>query len=133
MCKCAKCPPIDQCYKHCLYGFETNSLGCPVCKCRRKIYSPYWTFFLAKSRIDARLMIKEKDAQKHVDSCISVMDDNKYVERDSGEWWTDNHCRQCFCQHKLVRLRLKWNFLGILFAHFMPTSPRYVPRKSMDH
>jgi len=29
------------------------------------------------------------------------MDDNKYVERDSGEWWTDNHCRQCFCQNKL--------------------------------
>jgi hypothetical protein len=87
VCKCAKCPPIDTCFKHCLYGFETNSLGCPVCKCR------------ARSKIDARLQIPEKEIQQRADSCISVVDGDKLIERDSGEWWTDGNCRQCFCQH----------------------------------
>jgi hypothetical protein len=87
VCKCAKCPPIDTCYKHCLYGFETNSLGCPVCKCR------------ARSKINARLQIPEKEIQQRADECISVVDGDKLVERDSGEWWTDGNCRQCFCQH----------------------------------
>ncbi|KAE9553936.1 hypothetical protein FO519_002862 [Halicephalobus sp. NKZ332] len=88
VCKCAKCPPIETCYKHCLYGFETNSLGCPVCKCR------------AKSKIDARFKFSSKELLEtnEKDKCLSVVDGDQLVERDSGEWWTDGNCRQCFCQ-----------------------------------
>uniref|UniRef100_A0A7E4UPE0 Cysteine-rich motor neuron 1 protein n=1 Tax=Panagrellus redivivus TaxID=6233 RepID=A0A7E4UPE0_PANRE len=88
VCKCAKCPPIDTCYKHCLYGFETNSLGCPVCKCR------------GKSRIDARLQVSEKEVLATSNVCTSVVDGDRIVSRDEGEWWTDGNCRQCFCQHR---------------------------------
>lgn len=89
VCKCAKCPPIDQCYKHCLYGFETNSLGCPVCKCR------------PKSKISARLLINDRYLHQQLDSCVSVSPDGRgLVERDSGEWWSDRHCRTCFCQQR---------------------------------
>ncbi|VDM96224.1 unnamed protein product [Onchocerca ochengi] len=27
-CKCVKCPSLHQCYKHCLYGLESNNNGC---------------------------------------------------------------------------------------------------------
>jgi hypothetical protein len=85
ICKCANCPPTDQCYKQCLYGFETNSLGCPVCKCR------------SKSKIDE----DEKIPQDQYDVCLSRdKQTGALIERDSGEWWADNKCRQCFCQQQ---------------------------------
>ncbi|KAI1719589.1 von willebrand factor type C domain-containing protein [Ditylenchus destructor] len=91
-CKCAKCPLNDSCFKHCLYGFQTNSLGCPVCKCR------------AKSSIDVRLMIPEQAlVLKEDDGCFTSTTSGKdLLRRDSGEWWTDNHCRQCFCQNNKI-------------------------------
>ncbi|KAK0410682.1 hypothetical protein QR680_005271 [Steinernema hermaphroditum] len=85
VCKCANCPHPDHCYKHCLYGFETNTIGCPVCKCR------------AKTVVDARLTNSKPDFNK----CVSIGEKGSTVLRDSGEMWTDDRCRQCFCEDKV--------------------------------
>uniref|UniRef100_A0A915DJ17 Cysteine-rich motor neuron 1 protein n=1 Tax=Ditylenchus dipsaci TaxID=166011 RepID=A0A915DJ17_9BILA len=87
MCKCAKCPPIDSCYKHCLYGFKTNSLGCSVCKCS------------AKNIFDARFQSKRNSGQWRC-QLLFYIQLRQISGKDNGEWWTDNHCRQCFCQNK---------------------------------
>uniref|UniRef100_A0A0K0D3E2 VWFC domain-containing protein n=1 Tax=Angiostrongylus cantonensis TaxID=6313 RepID=A0A0K0D3E2_ANGCA len=89
VCKCAKCPPLHHCMKHCLYGYETNSVGCPVCKCR------------AISRIEAKLTIPEKIGRlAGWDKCLSLNSGSGVVvERDAGEWWSDG-CRHCFCEQK---------------------------------
>ncbi|VDN22215.1 unnamed protein product, partial [Cylicostephanus goldi] len=74
--------------KHCLYGFESNSIGCPVCKCR------------AISRIEAKLTIPEKIGRlAGWDKCVSLSPTGRVVERDGGEWWSDG-CRHCFCEQK---------------------------------
>lgn len=51
------------------------------------------------------LEMKEKNREKldEKNNCFTYSSETKkLIERDNGEWWTDNHCRQCFCQNKKV-------------------------------
>uniref|UniRef100_A0A0N4Z8T3 Cysteine-rich motor neuron 1 protein n=1 Tax=Parastrongyloides trichosuri TaxID=131310 RepID=A0A0N4Z8T3_PARTI len=85
VCKCSKCPDLDQCYKHCLYGFEVNSLGCPICKCNAKVIIENENKSINKLSSN--------------DTCQIIFEDDNFDTKDNGEWWSDNHCRNCFCHN----------------------------------
>ncbi|VDO96794.1 unnamed protein product [Soboliphyme baturini] len=77
--KCCKgCPQIHTCYKHCLYGFQTNVNGCRICKCRG---SP------------SDLPNDEAGNSSSLDLAVCYSDSGFH---DHGEWWFDN-CRHCYC------------------------------------
>ena len=69
--------------------------------------------------VDAHFMTNDSDDKKNSNStanqqqsfagqCYSWSKRGRLVERDDGEWWTENHCRQCFCQQSKVRMIILW-------------------------
>ncbi|KAI6213456.1 hypothetical protein M3Y94_00152500 [Aphelenchoides besseyi] len=85
-CKCTECPNTESCLKSCLYGFQTNALGCHICKCK------------SFGDIDKQKVPTTSGLIRESEGCSTRTTNNQLpIIRDSGEWWADSQCRQCFC------------------------------------